>query len=941
MPRDPASGLPFDRFAADTAGLLCLTGGRAGLAVRRLSAGQSAAAGHWLGQLAELFDDRLYVELAPLGTASAELWDRLAEHGRRQGLLTVATNAVHTITPGQAPLQRMLTALRLNLTLEQLPADAPAAPGSDFISEAEMLQRYRGHADAVGRTAEAADRCRLELPLGVPHYPEVGLPAGVSAAEALRAHAYAGARSQYGTITPALASRLEHELSVIGQRGYAPLFLIMEELMNYARASGVPTSSRGSAASSLVAHCLGITTPDPMRLNLYFERFLNPARLSPPDIDTDLCSRRRDSVIRHVYDTYGDDRVAMVCTLQRYRARSALREAARALAFAPAEINKLARELPYRGWGPPVADADDDSASAANPKEALASGPFALLVEQFPDARHRYLFEQATALLGLPRHLSVHPGGVVITPGPMTDLVPRAYAPKGVVITQFDLESIARLGLLKIDLLGIRGLTVLGDVAATLPAAATSPLAALDAIRGDDAATRDLVRAGRTIGCFQIESPGMRATLKEISAASVDDLMVALALYRPGPLSGGLKAAFVRRHLGQEPARQLHPALEPLLGDTFGVFLYQEQVLRVAHELAGLSLAEADLLRWAMSHFDPGQQMVTLKQKFMAGCLARHAVPAETAERVWELMAAFAGYGFPKAHAASYAQIAWRAAWCKAHYPAAFMAAVLANWGGYYSQQVYLMEARRLGLKLRPPHINHSGREFEVVVVSGEQRLYMGLNQVRDLTQRTTRRLLQQRPFVSLADFVERADPRPQEVDNLVRVGALAGLGTIPALLRARQGGGRLAGQLSLFGPDAPNEAEAAGDWPLAERVAAQQALLGVGVDAHPLELVAERVARSGALNTVAAVTQLNRRVRVAGTRQTWHRSRTTRGDHIFFMALEDLEGMMDVVIFGDVYRRHRAALATGGPYVLEGQVEVDPGRGEPILRAERVWALV
>lgn len=941
--RDTTRGLSFERFCADTESLICLTGGRNGLLAGLLRARQPALAATWLGRLAELFDDRLYVELAPAGDGSAELWARLAEQARRQGTPTVATNNVHTLAPEQAVIQRTLTAIRLNCPVDQLPPEAPALPGTDFISGEAMAPRFAAHPEAVARTAEVADRCRLELPLGVPHYPEVKLPAGVTALQALRERAEAGARSHYGAITPEIGARLAHELQVIGERGYAPLFLIMEELLTFARASGVPTSSRGSAASSLVAHCLGVTSPDPLRLNLYFERFLNPARASPPDIDTDLCSRRREAVIRHVYETYGEERVAMVCTLQRYRARSALREAAKALGFSPTEISQLAGELPYRWWGPSDQEEEDGDEPVMGPQDVVAAGPFALLAERHPGERHRRLFEQATALLGLPRHLSVHPGGVVITPGPMTDLVPRYYSSKGIIITQFDLESVARLGLLKIDLLGIRGLTVLGDMVAVLPVPSGSPaapLAGLEAIDEHDAATRALLRTGRTIGCFQIESPGMRATLKEVSADSVDDLMVALALYRPGPLTGGLKEAFVQRHLGKQPTEHLHPALAPLLGDTFGVFLYQEQVLRVAHELAGLSLAEADLLRRAMSHFDPGQQMVTLKQKFVAGCLARHAVPPETAERVWELMAAFAGYGFPKAHAASYAQVAWRAAWCKAHFPAEFMAAVLANWGGYYGQQVYLTEARRWGLTLRPPHINHAGREFSVVRVNGEQHLYMGLNQVRELTQRTTQRLLRERPFASLDDFLTRADPRPAEAENLVRVGALAGLGTIPALLRAIKGSARRPGQLALFGGAALAEDDAAEDWSLAERVATQTALLGVGVEAHPLELVSGLIEKSGAVNTVAAAAQFNRRVRVAGTRMTWHRTRTARGDYIYFMALEDLEGMLDVVIFSDAYRRHSEAFTSKGPIVVEGQVEIDSARGEPVIRAERAWKL-
>ncbi|MBI4315513.1 MAG: DNA polymerase III subunit alpha, partial [Chloroflexi bacterium] len=734
---------------------------------------------------------------------------------------------------------------------------------------------------------------------------------------ALRHKAYEGARGLYGNITPEIDSRLAHELSVIGERGYAPLFLIMQEILDYARQTGVPISSRGSAASSLVAHCLGITSPDPIRLNLYFERFLNPARATPPDIDTDLCSRRRDTVIRHVYDHYGAGRVAMVCTINRFRERSALREVAKAYGLPPAQIKTLVDSLPFRGWGLRAGGPD--------------APPFAALAAEYGTPLHQRIFADAAALLKLPRHLSIHPGGVVISPGPLSDLAPAHLASKGVVITQFDLDSVERIGLVKMDLLGIRGLTVLGDVAASQPG--PEPLALLHSIPAEDDATTALIQHGRTIGCFQIESPGMRATLKEISARTVDDLMAALALYRPGPLTGGLKDAFVRRHLGLEPVQHLHPALAPLLGDTYGVILYQEQVLRIAHELAGLSLADADLLRRAMSHFDPGRQMQTLKENFIAGAERKSGVPPATAERVWELMAAFAGYGFPKAHAASYAQVAWRAAWCKAHFPAEFMAAVLANWGGYYSQRVYLTEARRMGLAIRPPHVNHARREFSVGRWGGERALFMGLDQVRDLTQRTQESILRRRPFASLDDFLSRADPRPREAENLVRAGALEGLGeNIPTLLRGLQGGAKR--QLALFEAAAPAD----DDWPLGEKVAAQEEILGTGVIAHPLELVADQLAEAGALTTVGAAGQLGKRVRVAGMRQTWRRTRTVRGDLIYFMTLEDLEGTLDVVIFGDVYRAHRAAFSGPGPYVVEGTLEMDTTQGEPVIRAERVW---
>ncbi len=603
-------------------------------------------------------------------------------------------------------------------------------------------------------------------------------------------------------LTGPVQARLDHELEVIARLGYEPIFLIVEELLAFARRAGIPYSSRGSAASSLVAHCLEITSPDPLRLDLYFERFLNPARSTPPDIDTDLCSRRRDEVIQHAFDAFGADRVAMVATINRYRPRSVVGDVAKAYGLSPAAAHQLTEQLPYSFFARFTEEGAD----------GVESSPFAELRERYPGELHRQIFADADALLKLPRHLSVHPGGLIVAPGPLTDLVPvmRSGA-KGVTITQFDLDSVEALGLVKIDLLGIRGLTVQGDVAqfisAGQPGRFATPLAVLDEIPAADPPTSQNLEHGATIGCFQIESPGMRATLRDIHARSEDDLLVALALYRPGPIQGGLRDAFVRRFKGEEAVVHVHPALAPLLDETYGVILYQEQVLRIAHSLAGFSLAEADLLRRAMSHFDPGRQMQLLQQKFIASAEQNAGVPPETGQRIWELMAAFAGYGFPKAHAASYAQVAWRSAWCKTHFPAEFMAAVLANGGGYYSQRVYLSEARRLGLAVRPPQVNYAGESFSVVTPLDETRpgppqkaLYMGLGQVRDLTRRTLSRILANRPFHSLEDFLARAAPRPQEAENLARVGALQGFGSIPAILnRLERGAAWQAGQMNLF----------------------------------------------------------------------------------------------------------------------------------------------
>jgi DNA polymerase III alpha subunit len=376
------------------------------------------------------------------------------------------------------------------------------------------------------------------------------------------------------------------------------------------------------------------------------------------------------------------------------------------------------------------------------------------------------------------------------------------------------------------------------------------------------------------------------------------------------------------------------------LEDTYGVVLYQEQVLRIANGLAGFNLAEADLLRRAMSHFDPGKQMQVLKEKFVQGAQEKSGVPVDIAERIWELMAAFSGYGFPKAHAASYAMVAWRSAWCKAHYPAQFIAAVLANWGGYYGQRVYLTEARRSGLEVRPPHIDHAHREFSTQTIDGKQVLFMGLDQVRDLTRRTQMRIVQQRPFRSLADFLARVDPRPLEVENLIKVGALEGLGTIPALQSELKGGAWRGGQLSLFSLMDQSAGASEADWTIVQKVAAQEEILGAGLAAHPLELVADQIKASGAISTLEAAARQGQRVRVVGIRQTWRRSFTARGEPVYFLSLEDLEGMLDVVVFSNVYRRHSKVFSGHAPLGIEGFVELDQSNGEPFIRAERAWCL-
>lgn len=920
--RDPGRGLPFKEFCSHTTGLLCLTGGRRSPLDRLVQQRQPDLAADFLTEIAEVFPHRLYVELHLHRPSDRQRVDTLAALAEDSGLPVVAANNAHFLAPGDHHLHRLLVAMRTGGSIHAPPDEEVVPEEAYFAAPDQMAARFRDFPAALAATREVAGRCAVTLPLGEPHYPALALPDGRPAIEVLRGRAQAGARKRYGAVTGEIEARLTHELGIIAERGYAPLFLIMAEILDYARAEGVPTASRGSAASSLVAHCLGITTPDPLAHNLYFERFLNPARRSPPDIDTDLCSVRREKVLRHVYSQYGAERVAMVATINRLRGRSALREVAKAYGLEESVIKDMVAEIPYRGWGP---RSDDGEL------------PYAELMARFP--QHRQLFEDAAAVLDFPRHLSIHPGGIVIAPGPLTDLLPLHLASKGLVITQFDLEAVQEMGLVKLDLLGTRGLSVLGDVAEKVHGwnrrEFAAPLDVLDAIQDDDPQTAALVGSTQTIGCFQIESPGMRATLREVQARTPKDILIALALYRPGPMTGGLKDAFVRRHLGLEPVRHLHPALGSLLADTYGVILYQEQVLRIASELAGLTLADGDLLRRAMSHFDPGEQMRTLKARFLEGAQQKSSVEPAVGEKIWDLMAAFAGYGFPKAHAASYAQVAWQSAWCKAHHPAEFMAAVLANWGGYYRQRVYLNEARRMGLSLRPPHIQHSGREFRAAYPQGEPVLYMGLNQVRDLTRKTQRRILAERPFRSLEDFLTRVDPRPQEIENLVRIGGLAGFGTIPDLLARVGAGGWRHGQPFLF--DLPGDQHAEEDWPLARRIEAQQSILGAAVDAHPLELLpVGAVAGSGAEPISEAVLRVGEDVRVLGMRQTLQRF-FSAGEARYVLELEDLTGVVPVVLNREQHRRYRPLLQGREAIVVSGRIELDPTWHEAILVPRRL----
>ncbi len=744
-------GLDWEALTTHREGLICLSGGRRGWLERLLRAEDEQAACDYARRLANIYGENAYLSLELHQTQDEPVAQKIVSIGQQLGLPCAAMQPIYCLTPQDRSKLKLLAAIDRNCRLDDLPPSALSWLGDPdvdlhWLSPAEVAQRFARFPAAVSTVAEIAARCGPALPDGSPIWPGLKLPAGQTPDKRLADIAQEGLVTRYGAESPPeVYQRLQHELAAIARHGYAPLFLIVADIVRFARQEGVPVGTRGSVANSLVAYCTGITTVDPIAHDLLFERFLNPARSDPPDIDLDFCSRRRDKVLDYVRHTYGHEQVALVATISTMRPRSAVRETAKAHGLDEVQIKRLVTLLP-RGRHP------DPRRRSRRSIEEIVAG--------VADPRQQEIVRLAYSLIGQPHHLSVHPGGIVITPGPLTDVVPVQWAPKGFLITQFDHQDIEALGLPKIDLLGISALTVIADAAQLVQShhddrfdPANIPL--------DDPLTGDLLARGDTIGVFQCESEGARKTLRQLRASSVRDLAVANAFFKPGPATGGMARSFVRRYRGEETVTFLHPALEPILGPTKGVLIFQEQILRVAREIAGLSWAQADYLRRGMSKIQ-ADEMTQIQHEFIRGCQrpepdgpANRMTPAFTpkqAETLWEQVAAFGGYGFNQGHATAYADVSYRLAYMKAHWPAELLCARLATRGGFHHQAIYIAEAVRLGIGVKPPHVNHSRVAFTLSPKPEVNILWMGLGQVRDLRRTSVKAIIaarRQRPSLA------------------------------------------------------------------------------------------------------------------------------------------------------------------------------------------------
>jgi error-prone DNA polymerase len=679
----------LERHSAHLIGLSGCGYGEASMAVR---AGRPGHAARALTRLARCFPaGEFYVELMDtLTPGSVRTVATLADIAESLKLPIVATNDVHYLERSQARLHDVLASAGALMSLpgpfERPNAELWMKPGG------EMRRLFERRPAACDATLEIAERCELDMGLGAFHFPAARVSRGETPYSVLSKLAWRGLEERYRPMIPEAVRRLSHELSVIGELGFPEYFLVVNEIVGAARERGIRCSGRGSAGDSIVAYALGITDADPVAHDLLFERFLNPQRRQMPDIDVDFDSARRDEVIEFIYDRFGRDRVAMVATVNRMSAKGAVRTVARAFGHAPKEMDELSRYLPWTSMAP---------------REAIRAFPECRNHPLHDEKRYGLLLDLADELIGTPMHLGTHLGGFIITKEPVDSWTPLQWAAKGVVVSQYDKDDVEALGLVKMDILGLRMHSAISEAVEMArervgAAAVPEPFT----LSKDDPAVYDMIAAADTVGTFQLESSGQRNLARRLRQRDFEDIISAISLFRPGPMEADMVNPFIRRRHGMEPVTLPHPSMERAVGDTYGVIIYQEQVLRVAEAVAGFDLAEADSLRRAMTKDRSVEEMAAIGEHFVERAVAR-GVPEDAAREIFRQLKGFAAYGFNKAHGACFAVISYGSAWLKHYYPAEFAAAILNNEPmGFYSPRCVLGDARRTGIEVLGLDVN-------------------------------------------------------------------------------------------------------------------------------------------------------------------------------------------------------------------------------------------
>jgi DNA polymerase III subunit alpha len=814
----------------------------------------------------------------------------------------------------------------------------------------EMLAVFADHPEALANTVRIAERCDVTIPTGEAHLPKFQVPEGLTLdsyfervvregfADRTRGWQALQARGELRRPLPDYEARLVFEIDVIKRMNYAGYFLIVWDFIRYARQQGIPVGpGRGSAAGSLVAYCLKITDVDPLHFDLYFERFLNPERVTLPDIDIDFCERRRGEVIAYVTEKYGRENVAQIITFGTMKARAVVRDVGRVMEMPISEVDRVAKLIPNQ------LDMTLDLAVSDNP--ALAE------LEQ-RDERVRNLLVVARRLEGMTRHASVHAAGVVIAPRPLTEFVPlyRSQKDEGEITTQWAMKEIERVGLLKMDFLGLSTLTLLDDAVKHIQET-TGDVISLENLPLDDAKAYQIFQSGQTHGVFQFESSGMRETLRKAKPQCLEDLIALNALYRPGPLRGGVVDDYIARKHGRVEIKYELSRMEPVLKETYGVIAYQEQVMRLASELAGFTLGQADELRRAMGKKDAAK-MQAQRDRFLQGCRER-GIPERKATKIFEFMEFFAGYGFNKSHSTTYALLAYQTAYLKANYPQHFMAALLTI-ESQTSDKValYLAECRDLGVPVLPPDINASRLQF--VVQPGGVRF--GLGAVKGAGEGAIRSILEARDrqgrITSLFTLAEHVDLRlvnKKVFESLVKAGAFDSLAPAghadylswrPRLLSgldrildhgARHQKDREQGQSRLFSGDVEGTTRIEDDaalpvvrpWTETEALTFEKEALGLYMSGHPLQRFADVLASAGA-RRLGELTQSEPDVAIGGIATGVRQLKTKRGDRMAVFSLEEEAAKVEAVVFPEAFSRFGSLVADGAMLLARGKFERD-----------------
>jgi DNA-directed DNA polymerase III PolC len=852
------------------------------------------------------FASRLWLEVVRPARSTRQQQE-LLEFGRRLGLAPVASTAVHLATAADYPAFRLVTAVRQGLLLDHLPECLSVTPAHHLVDAATLRRRFRDLPEAVRNTDRLAEQLRSDVLPRDLVLPPPRLPRGLDAVPYLRLLCERGLRRRDLGDSLTARRRLREELAVIEAGNLAGYFLVVRDIARHARRRGHAMALRGSAGNSLVCYLLEITEVDPLRFRLPLERFLHPGRPDLPDIDLDFDWKARDEVLAHVVRRYGPRHTAMISTHQFLQPRSAFREAAKAHGLSGDQVSRLVETLSERV---------EEQLQNANCKLQIAKCPpgFPLEEERWPR-----ILEDARLLMGRPHHLSIHPGGVVITPRPVEEYVPVQLAPRGIVITQFEKDATEHIGLVKIDLLGNRAL---GTVEEALRIADCHLPSAI-CNRAEDPATLSLLRAGDTLGIGQLESPAMRHLLVQMRPRGLDDVIQSLGLIRPGAGSDGMKQCFIRRRRGLETVPPTYPPLDALLSDTEGIMIYEDDALRVVEVLTGWPAESADRFRKRVGKHRTAEEARALEEEFLAAC-RRRGVPGEAAAGQWRHLVKFNQYTFCKSHAVSYGLIAWTAAFLKAHHPVEFWTAALNNNQGMYPRRVYVEAIKRAGIPLRLPCVNHSRGPF--TTEGGAIRV--GLDAVATLGEELRAALFADRqrggPYRDLADFRRRLRPGPEALAVLIRCGALDCLGpSRPALfLEAELQDKETTPLLVTLSPCHPVTLSSSWrppDYATGRRLRDEWQILGFVTGPPLMALFRERLP-GGLITSRELADHVGRRVRLAGLVAAGRHTPTRDGRPMQFVTLEDEWGLIEAALFPG--HCPPVSYLTLGPYLLTGVVE-------------------